>query len=216
MVGHLGEPDLDPSRRRAPPATHRRAEHRAAPTRTRPTPKGTDANDQPNRCGPRPQSRTPTDSAPSAIATPARVAEAYDLDIARAAGDTDDQVAATVAEWERAQGLPVRDWRAQGTEEGRNPQRRCAYPSLAPVPEVIGVYLEAGWTIDGGGQWHPPLPDLVQGEGWVAYVEVAAGFRGSSLRRRSGPRASTGAGTRPPRATPPTPLHSRTGRGTAG
>ena len=51
---------------------------------------------------------------------PRRVAEAYDRDLARAAGDSDEQVAATVAEWERAQGLPVRDWIASGRDdEGR-------------------------------------------------------------------------------------------------
>jgi hypothetical protein len=31
--------------------------------------------------------------------------------------DSDEQVAATVAEWERRHGLPVRDWRAIGAEE---------------------------------------------------------------------------------------------------
>lgn len=63
---------------------------------------------------------------------PRRVAEAYDLDIARAAGDSDEVVAANVAAWELAQGLPVRDWRAMGTEEGRDPERECAYPEVRP------------------------------------------------------------------------------------
>ncbi len=26
----------------------------------------------------------------------------------------------------------------------------------ARSPDVMGAYLEAGWTIDPGGQWHPP------------------------------------------------------------
>ena len=29
-------------------------------------------------------------------------------------------------------------------------------------PDVIGAYLEAGWTIDPGGQWHPPLSGPAQ------------------------------------------------------
>ena len=48
---------------------------------------------------------------------PLRVTEAYDGDIARAAADTDEQVAAKVAEWERRQGLEPRDWRAIGADE---------------------------------------------------------------------------------------------------
>ena len=36
---------------------------------------------------------------------PRRVAEAYGGDIARAAADSDEQVAATVAAWERGHGL---------------------------------------------------------------------------------------------------------------
>jgi hypothetical protein len=46
-----------------------------------------------------------------------RVAEAYGGDLDRAMADTDEQVAATVAAWERAHGVPVRDWRAIGREE---------------------------------------------------------------------------------------------------
>jgi hypothetical protein len=34
--------------------------------------------------------------------------------------DTDEEVAARVAAWEKAQGLPVRDWHAIGREEGRS------------------------------------------------------------------------------------------------
>jgi hypothetical protein len=48
---------------------------------------------------------------------PRRVAEAYDLDLERAAADGDEQVAATVAAWERAHGLEPRDWAAIGAEE---------------------------------------------------------------------------------------------------
>lgn len=48
---------------------------------------------------------------------PHAVAQAYDLDIARAAGDTDEQVAVTVAAWERAHRKPVRDWAAIGAAE---------------------------------------------------------------------------------------------------
>jgi hypothetical protein len=48
---------------------------------------------------------------------PRCVAEAYDGDIAAAAADSDEQVAARVAEWERAQGLEPRDWYAVGREE---------------------------------------------------------------------------------------------------
>jgi hypothetical protein len=48
------------------------------------------------------------------------VAEAYGGDLARAARDTDEQVAETVATWERAQGVEVRDWPAIGREEGRD------------------------------------------------------------------------------------------------
>jgi hypothetical protein len=48
---------------------------------------------------------------------PRRVSEAYALDHERAMGDSDEQVAATVAAWERTQRLPVRDWPAIGREE---------------------------------------------------------------------------------------------------
>jgi hypothetical protein len=48
---------------------------------------------------------------------PRRVAEAYGGNLARAAADSDEQVAATVADWERAQGLPMTDWRAVGVSE---------------------------------------------------------------------------------------------------
>jgi hypothetical protein len=48
---------------------------------------------------------------------PRRVAEAYGGDIEGAAADSDEAVAATVAAWERAHGLPVRDWPAIGADE---------------------------------------------------------------------------------------------------
>jgi len=48
---------------------------------------------------------------------PRVVAEAYDGDIERAAEDSDQQVAATVAAWAHARGLPPRDWYAVGAEE---------------------------------------------------------------------------------------------------
>jgi hypothetical protein len=48
---------------------------------------------------------------------PRRVAEAYGGDLERAAADSNEAVAATVAGWERARGGPVRDWLAIGAEE---------------------------------------------------------------------------------------------------
>jgi len=48
---------------------------------------------------------------------PRLVAEAYGDDIAQAAADSDEQVAATVAQWERDQGHEPRDWVAIGGEE---------------------------------------------------------------------------------------------------
>jgi hypothetical protein len=48
---------------------------------------------------------------------PRRVVEAYGGDFERAAADSDESVAATVAAWEHAHGLPVRDWPAIGAEE---------------------------------------------------------------------------------------------------
>lgn len=51
---------------------------------------------------------------------PLRVAEAYGGDLRRAMAGTDEQVAATVAEWERESGMIVRDWYEQGTAEGRD------------------------------------------------------------------------------------------------
>jgi hypothetical protein len=48
---------------------------------------------------------------------PLRVAEAYDYYLDPAMADSDELVAATVAGWERRQGVPVRDWRAIGAEE---------------------------------------------------------------------------------------------------
>ena len=51
---------------------------------------------------------------------PRRVAEAYDLDFDRAMEDSDETVAATVADWERRHDLPVRDWRAIGRDLNRH------------------------------------------------------------------------------------------------
>ena len=48
---------------------------------------------------------------------PRRVAEAYDLDLDHAMADSDETVAATVAEWEHRHGVPIRDWRAAGALE---------------------------------------------------------------------------------------------------
>jgi hypothetical protein len=48
---------------------------------------------------------------------PRRVAEAYAGDLERALADDDETVAATVAAWERAQGIEPRDWPAIGREE---------------------------------------------------------------------------------------------------
>ncbi len=48
---------------------------------------------------------------------PHTVAMAYDRDIERAALDSDEQVAATVADWERRHGREPRDWAAIGAEE---------------------------------------------------------------------------------------------------
>lgn len=50
---------------------------------------------------------------------PRRVAEAYNGDLVRAMADSDAQVAATVAEWERRNGLQVLDWFAIGAQEWR-------------------------------------------------------------------------------------------------
>jgi hypothetical protein len=50
---------------------------------------------------------------------PRRVAEAYEGDTERALADTDEQVAATVTAWERAQGMEPREWTARGKSEGK-------------------------------------------------------------------------------------------------
>lgn len=46
--------------------------------------------------------------------------EAYDRDLERAMADTDEQVAATVAAWEPANGPGPVDWAAIGRAEGRD------------------------------------------------------------------------------------------------
>lgn len=48
---------------------------------------------------------------------PHRVAEAYAGNLGRAMADSDEQVAATVADWEKGRALSVRDWAAVGREE---------------------------------------------------------------------------------------------------
>jgi len=48
---------------------------------------------------------------------PRRVSEAYGGDVGRAMAESDEQVAATVADWERAHGLVPRDWQAIGAAE---------------------------------------------------------------------------------------------------
>jgi hypothetical protein len=48
---------------------------------------------------------------------PHRVAEAYGRDLDRAMADSDEQVAARVAAWEKEQGLDPLDWQAIGAEE---------------------------------------------------------------------------------------------------
>ena len=46
-----------------------------------------------------------------------RVSEAYGGDLIRAIIDSDDKVKATVAAWEKRQGLDVTDWIAVGEQE---------------------------------------------------------------------------------------------------
>jgi hypothetical protein len=48
---------------------------------------------------------------------PHMVAQAYGGDLARAATDTDEEVAARVAAWGEAHGMTVQDWQAIGREE---------------------------------------------------------------------------------------------------
>jgi hypothetical protein len=48
---------------------------------------------------------------------PRRVAEAYGGDLERAMAESDEQVAATVAAWERQQGHSPMDWQAIGAVE---------------------------------------------------------------------------------------------------
>lgn len=52
---------------------------------------------------------------------PRRIAEAYGGGIAGAALASDDEVAATVAEWERQHGLRPRDWPVIGAAERDEP-----------------------------------------------------------------------------------------------
>ena len=91
---------------------------------------------------------TPMDARPLAVAHgirfrrvatryPRAVAEAYSGDIARAAADTDAQVAAIVAEWERGHGLEPCDWRAIGRSEreiGDHYRVKAAVRALKAAP----------------------------------------------------------------------------------
>ena len=63
---------------------------------------------------------------------PRRVAEAYGLDLARAMAASDEEVAATVAAWERDNGLPVTDWPAIGQYERDEAPRSGDVPPLVP------------------------------------------------------------------------------------
>ena len=76
----------------------------SAATTTRPHPAG---------CGRGAQQALPAGRRP----LPRRVAEAYGGDFERAAADSDEAVAATVAAWERASGEPALDWPAIGAAE---------------------------------------------------------------------------------------------------
>ena len=57
---------------------------------------------------------------------PRRVAEAYRGDLSRAMGDSDDQVAATVATWEKNAGIEPVDWAAVGGAERGEPAGRAS------------------------------------------------------------------------------------------
>ena len=48
---------------------------------------------------------------------PLRVSEAYKGDLSRALRDSDEEIAATVAAWERRKGLDVTDWNLVGEQE---------------------------------------------------------------------------------------------------
>ncbi|MBA3400625.1 MAG: hypothetical protein H0U05_01415 [Actinobacteria bacterium] len=53
---------------------------------------------------------------------PRRVAEAYEGDLERALTESDEQVATTVAAWERDQGLSAQDWPGYGRWERNEPE----------------------------------------------------------------------------------------------
>lgn len=63
---------------------------------------------------------------------PHLVALAYDRDLARAAADSDEQIAARVAAWEREQGVEPRDWRAIGAEERDEEEGSWGAETLSP------------------------------------------------------------------------------------
>lgn len=87
---------------------------------------------------------------------PRRVAEAYDRDIDRAAADTDEQVAQTVAAWERANGVEPRDWHAIGAaERGEEPARPVLRPDAdderwQEFCEALAAALGSAGGCDGG------------------------------------------------------------------
>jgi hypothetical protein len=85
------------------------------------------------------------------------VAEAYEGDLERAMADTDEQVAATVAAWEQAHGLPVRDWPAIGREERDEEPGgvadvssllRQVQPAIARHTEAYAKLVEVAQTLD--------------------------------------------------------------------
>ena len=86
---------------------------------------------------------------------PLRVTEAYEGDLERAMADSDEQVAATVATWERHRGLQPRDWAAIGAAE-REPSDDDAATQAA-----IEAEREARDAALGGGlmttQAHEPV-----------------------------------------------------------
>lgn len=69
---------------------------------------------------------------------PRRVAEAYAGDLATALVDTDHEVAGRVRDWERSQGLEVRDWEAIGRGERGEVRRLCTTPRpCRPLPLLV-------------------------------------------------------------------------------
>lgn len=94
---------------------------------------------------------------------PRRVAEAYEGDIARAATDSDEQVAAIVAEWEQEQGLMPRDWQAIGREERGDDDRPTPLGSEPMSPELEARLRPQARAYNPGGVGNPT----------ASYLEVA-------------------------------------------